>query len=59
VVINDLVEVNHQNRALNDQMVAVVDVDENVDVANLVVDHHRYDVVNVDYEVLVRPSSFA
>jgi hypothetical protein len=33
-VKDDLVEVNHQDRALNDQMVVVVDVDENVDVAN-------------------------
>jgi hypothetical protein len=60
VVTDDLEEVNHQDRALDDQKVVVVDVDENVDVANSVADHHlHYDVVNVDYEVLVHPSSFA
>jgi hypothetical protein len=59
VVKDDLVEVNHQNQALNDRMVVVVD--ENVDVANLVaVDHHlHYDVAYEDYDVVDQTSSFA
>jgi hypothetical protein len=61
VVKDDWVEVNHQDRALNDRMVVVVD--ENVDVANSVVDHHHhhhhYDIVNEDYDVVDQSSSFA
>jgi hypothetical protein len=34
VVKDDWVEVNHRDRVLDDRMVVVVDVDENVDVAN-------------------------
>jgi hypothetical protein len=59
-VKDDLVEVNHQDQALNDRMVVVVD-DENVDVTNSVVVDHRlhYDVINEDYDVVDQTSSFA
>jgi hypothetical protein len=61
-VEDDPVEVDHRNRVSNDRMVVAADVDENEDVASLVVDHRhhlRCDVVNLDCGVVGHSSSFA